>query len=184
MTFKNEYDRLLAMGVNRYPCESQLRPKLAGDCPPSDYEKAHQAWMLINMADCVTMDVLELDYLLRNDPQNPWAPSWEESMKQIWSEGNLTLAPGGIYYSSVLVDFKTKQVRRPSPMMLPPAAGDALDGWSFSRYIHGATMGWSTMLARVIGLWPRLLVTCWNRWTSAILRITTNRSGFYRNIDT
>jgi hypothetical protein len=69
-------------------------------------------------------------------------------MRQMWDEGKLSLAPNGTYYSSVLIDFETKQVRRPEPMMQPPAAGDALDGWSFSRYIHGATMGWSTMLAR------------------------------------
>jgi hypothetical protein len=146
--FKKEYDRLLAMGVNQYPTEEQLRPKLAGLWPPSDYERSQQAWMLINMADCVTMDSLELDYLLRNDPQNQWAPAWRMSMQQMWNEGKLTFAMDGTCYTSVLIDFETKEVRRLEPKMLEPGIGDALDGWSFSRYIHGASSGWSTMLAR------------------------------------
>jgi hypothetical protein len=146
--FKQEYDRLLAMGVNRQPGEHQLGPKLAGDWPPSDYEQSQQAWCISHMAGCTAMDVMELDYLLRTDPNNEWAATWLASARQMWREGKLTLAPDGTEYSSILVDFKTHEVRRPQPGLIDDKNYVDLDSWSFSRYIHGASSGFSTMIAR------------------------------------
>jgi hypothetical protein len=60
----------------------------------------------------------------------------------------LTFAPDGTYYTSILIDFETKQLRRPEAGWLPGVWDQSADEWSFSRYLHGATSGWSTMLAR------------------------------------
>jgi len=146
--FKQEYDRLLAMGVNRRPVEHQLGPKLAGDWPPSDYEQSQQAWCISYIAGCTAMDVMELDYLLRHDPENEWSATWLTSARQMWQEGKLALAPDGTEYSSFLVDFKTRQVRRPTPGLIDDKNYVDLDSWAFSRYIHGATSGFSTLTAR------------------------------------
>jgi hypothetical protein len=131
-SFKAEYERLLAEGVNRYPGESRLRRKRSGEVPPSDFEKQQHAWLLSHMADAVTMDVMELDYLLRHDPANEWAATWRQSAAQMWHEARLTLAPNGKAYINVLVDMDTGVPRRPDP------CADA----------SGAETGWSTMIAR------------------------------------
>jgi len=143
--FRTECDRLLAQGVNRYPGEEQLRPKRAGERPLSDYEQQQGAWMISNMADCATMDVMELDYLLRSDPDSEWVPTWRQSMRQMWEEGALTIAPDGKVYVNVLVDMKTGKPRPPDPILF-----DWLDayGWSYVRYVSGAKSGWSSMIAR------------------------------------
>lgn len=146
--FKKEYERLLAQGVNEQPGEQQLTPKLAGLWPPTPYEAARHAWLLNNMADCTTMDVMELDYLLRHDPQNTWASKWKKSMIQMWDEGKITLAPDGSIYSTVLIDMDTKKIRRPEPQMLKDSLYQDLGEWSFNNYLHGASSGWSTMMAR------------------------------------
>ncbi|NLX23861.1 MAG: hypothetical protein GXY55_19585 [Phycisphaerae bacterium] len=146
--FKREYDRLLAMGVNRQPGEQQLGPKLAGEWPPSEYEQSQQAWCISHIAGCVGMDVMELDYLLRTDPGNEWSAAWRASAEQMWREGNLALAPDGKEYSSFLLDFITREVRRPKPGLIEDKSYVDLDSWSFSRYIHGACSGFSTMIAR------------------------------------
>ncbi len=146
--FKQEYDRLLAMGVNRQPGEQQLGPKLSGDWPPSEYEQSQQAWCISNIAGCVAMDVMELDYLLRTDPGNEWSATWRASAEQMWREGSLALAPNGKEYSSFLVDFKTREARRPKPGLIEDKNYVDLDSWAFSRYIHGARSGLSTMIAR------------------------------------
>jgi hypothetical protein len=146
--FKSEYDRLLAMDVNRRPGEHQLGPKLAGEWLPSEYEHSQQAWCISHIAGCVAMDVMELDYLLRNDPGNEWSATWLASAGQMWQEGKLALALDGTEYSSFLIDFKTHQVRRPEPGLVENKEYVDLDSWAFSRYIHGAKSGLSTMIAR------------------------------------
>ena len=88
------------------------------------------------MADCITMDVMELDYLLSNDPGNPLARTWKTSVLTMWNEAKITLAPDGKYYSQVLVDMQTGEVRRPPGYQ----QGDG-------EY-HGAKSGWSSMIAR------------------------------------
>jgi len=130
--FKNEYDRLLAEGVNRFPGESRLRQKLNGEVPPTDFEKQQHAWLIHALPDAVTMDVMELDYLLRHDPNNSWATTWRKSMATMWNEGRLALASNGKAYTHVLVDMVTGKPRRPDP----------------SPGVPGAETGWSAMIAR------------------------------------
>jgi hypothetical protein len=134
--FKEEYGRLLVEGVNRYPGESRLRRKLSGETSPNDFEKQQHAWLISHTADAVTMDVMELDYLLRHDPSNEWADTWRKSAALMWREAALTLAPNGKAYTSVLVDMDTGRPRRVEPFSCPGLSG------------AGATTGWSTMIAR------------------------------------
>ncbi|MHB9069396.1 MAG: hypothetical protein ACYC54_03400 [Sedimentisphaerales bacterium] len=146
--FKREYDRLLASGVNKHPGGERLRPKIDGECPAIPYEEKMQAWLISNLADSVTMDVMELDYLLRNDPNNSWSDVWKQSMRQIWEEGKLTLAPDGTMYVNMLVDMKTHQARRPDPDFICSEEEAGSWKWVGHRYIAGARTGWSTMIAR------------------------------------
>lgn len=134
--FKDEYKRLLSQGFTMEPEFAQLKEKQAGKVIPCDYEKKHHAWLVVNIADCVTMDVMELDYLLSNDPGNPLARTWKNSVMTMWNEAKITLAPDGKYYSHVLVDMKTGEVRR-----TPGYQQGDID-------YHGAKSGWSCMIAR------------------------------------
>ena len=132
--FKAEYERLLAEGVNRFPGEARLRRKRNGEIPPTDFEKQQHAWLISHMADATTMDVMELDYLLRHDPANAWAATWRQSVAQMWEEARLTLAPSGKVYINVLVDMDTGVPRRIGP--------------PYRHGASGAESGWSTMIAR------------------------------------
>jgi len=133
-TFKAEYERLLAEGVNRFPGEDRLRRKVNGEIPPDEFEKQQHAWVIAHLADAVTMDVMELDYLLRHDPSNTWAATWRQSVAQMWDEARLTLAPNGKVYIHMLVDMDT---RVPRPIALQDC-----------KHFPGAQSGWSTMIAR------------------------------------
>ena len=76
--FKKEYDRLTGDGRQSTSDRgTDSPPARRALWPPIDYEKSVGGWYLANMADCVTMDVMELDYLLRNDPENAWAADLE-----------------------------------------------------------------------------------------------------------
>lgn len=134
--FKVEYERLLGEGVNRHPGESRLRRKRNGETKPSAYEQEQHAWLISHLADAATMDIMELDYLLRKDQQNRWADCWRESVRTMWDEGRLALGPDGSYYVNVLVDMDTGVPRRPE------FRHDAL------AKVSGATSGWGSMLAR------------------------------------
>lgn len=144
--FKKEYDRLLAMGVNEAPAELRLEPKLKGQVPPTPYEIKHQAWLIGEMDGAVSMDTMELDYLLCNDPHNRWAPNWKASMKKVWDEGKLALAPDGTEYVHVLVDFKTLQPRRPQPEFWHESEGP--QEWIGWRHVTGGRSCDSTFHAR------------------------------------
>ncbi len=50
--------------VNRGYCASAAAP-----AKTSDYEREQHAWLIAHLADAATMDIMELDYLLRHDPQ-------------------------------------------------------------------------------------------------------------------
>ncbi len=134
--FQDEYRRLLAEGVNRQPGESRLLRKRSGAGKTSDYEREQHAWLIAHLADAATMDIMELDYLLRHDPQNSWAGCWRESVRTMWEEGRLAIGDDGTYYIEVLVDMDTGAARRPA------ARCDA------GPRITGASSGWGSMIAR------------------------------------
>lgn len=145
--FRDEYNRLLEMGINRHPGESQLGPKLAGEVPPMPYEQRMHAWLVAHGADATTMDVMELDYLLSNDPENDWAGTWKQSIRQMWEEGMLPVCDDGRMYVQVLVDMDTHAVRRPEPGFFADEKEGDLD-WVGFRYLSGARTAWSTGIAR------------------------------------
>ncbi len=144
--FKKEYVRLLAEGVNNAPVERQLARKISGEWPAVPYEIKHNAWLLGELEGAVSMDTMELDYLLRNDPQNTWAPRWKQSIKEIWDEGALTLAPDGTNYVHVLVDMKTGKPRRPEPEFFRDSHGPT--DWIGFRYVTGGRSGDTAFFAR------------------------------------
>lgn len=132
----DEYQRLLAEGVNRQPGESRLLRKRSGAAKTSDYEREQHAWLIAHLADAATMDIMELDYLLRHDPQNQWAGCWRESARMMWEEGRLAIGEDGAYYIEVLVDMDTGTARRP------------VARWDALAKITGAASGWGSMIAR------------------------------------
>ena len=133
--FQKEYERLQSEGFTSEPQYAQLKAKKE-DNQPSEYEKKHNAWLIENMADCMTMDTMNLDCLLSLDSGNPLAGKWKNSMLLMWDEAKITLASNGKYYVQILVDMDTGELRRPE------GYGKAGSG------IHGAESGWSTMVAR------------------------------------
>jgi len=132
--FRREYLRLLEH--SRVPEHADLYCKLNGRIPPNDYEKRHRAWLTAHCADRVTMDTMNFDVLLRNDPESPLAECWRQGIKIMWQEALSTLAPNGKYYSMVLTDMDSRKTSR--------TPGYAVDGTD----IHGAQSGWSTMVVR------------------------------------
>ena len=110
--FKKEYERLLAMGVNEHPGEEQVRPKLAGKFKPNTLEQEEGGWLLTYVTASAQMDLMELDYLLRNDPQNAWAAKWKRSCIQMWNEGRIMIADDGRAYTTLVMDFETGELRR------------------------------------------------------------------------
>jgi hypothetical protein len=143
---REEYDRLLAEGVNRRPCESQLIPRASPDYQPSAYEQRHHAWFFAHLDTAFAMDAMELDYLLRHDPQHPEAKHWREALAEIWEEARLALAPDGTTYVGVLVDMETGEPRRPDPEFRAPPSDD--DKWIGFRYVSGGRSANATLLAR------------------------------------
>jgi len=132
--FRAEADRLLADGMPQLPEWDQLGDKQRGLRAISDYEKSQKAFLVFNMADCLTMDVMNLDLLLRLAPTHARVDQWRQGVLAMWNQARLTIAPNGKYYSQILVDTDTGEVRRPRgfPEDSPP----------------GTESGWSTMVAR------------------------------------
>ena len=54
---------------------------------------------------------MELDYLLRNDPNNKWATRWKRSVIQMWNEGTVGLAENGRPYTFLIMDFETGELQ-------------------------------------------------------------------------
>ncbi len=131
-----EYKKLLGAGVNRRPGESRLLRKRNGEIKTTDYEKEQHAWLIANLADAVAMDIMELDYLLRNDPENSWADCWRGSVRMMWDQGHMAVGEDGAYYVNVLVDMDTGAARRPRAR------------WDATAKVTGATSGWGSMIAR------------------------------------
>ena len=149
--FKAEYDRLLEMKVNERPFESQLQPKLRGECPPTPYEKAHHAWLIGEVDGAVGMEVAQYDYLLSNDPGHPLAESWKKAMKIIWDDGTLVVAPDGTGYVHVLVDMDTLKPRRPEPEFhaeANPNPKNSMEAWIGWRHVTGGRTCDVTFIAR------------------------------------
>ena len=132
--FRAEYERLLADPVPQLPEWAWLDQKRDGRREISDFERKEGGLLVANMADCLTMDVMNLDLLLRLDPDHPRAEQWRQGIATMWDHAMLTLVPNGKIYAQVLVDNATGTVRRTPGH---PAGGP-----------HGAETGWSTMVAR------------------------------------
>lgn len=131
--FDRECRRLLPQTV--IPEHCQLLKSLRNG-KPSEYERANHAWLTINGADRIGMDVMQYDLLLRHDPENPLACYWRAGIRWMWEEVKDSIADDGFYYSMTLYDFDTLKCRQPP-------------GWSVDgSKNHGAKSAWSTWVAR------------------------------------
>jgi hypothetical protein len=140
--FSDEYEQLLSSWEQDYPLQfNLLGNKQKGLIEPNEYEKKFNAWLVSSMPDYMTMRMMELEYLLNNDPQNPLAPHWKQSILDMWAQARLALAPDGKAYHMILVDMDTGETRRPEPCDL-----------------RTSKTGWSTMIARAtvqaLGFYP------------------------------
>ena len=132
--FREEYHRLLSDENPQFPEWDQLIDKQQGRRALSDYEESQTAFLVYNMADCLTMDVMNLDLLLKLDPSHVRYTQWRQGVLTMWDQAKLAIAPNGKYYSQILVDRETGEVRRPG-------------GYSEGAPA-GTESGWSTMVAR------------------------------------
>jgi len=130
--FKDEYERLLSSWDEDYPKQFNLLGcKQKGLVEPTEHERKFNAWIVISMPDYMTMRMMELEFMLHNDPQNHLAPRWRQSVLDMWAQARITLAPDGKAYNIMLVDMDSGEVRRP----------EACD-------LKTSKTGWSTMIAR------------------------------------
>lgn len=158
--FKKEYDRLLALGVNEYPGEEQVRVKLSGQSEPTQLEKQEGGWLLTYPTNLAQMDLTELDYLLRTDPSNRWAKYWKRSIIQMWNEGMPMISEDGRAFSFAVMDFETRELRRIESRYLPDNTADQhaenygepdTAAWAFfpfMTYVHSSKGSVSTLYAR------------------------------------
>ncbi len=130
--FKNEYERLLSDWEKNYPPQfNLLGNKQKGLVEPGEYEKKFHAWIISSMPDYFTMRMMELEYLLLNDPDNPLVSRWKQSILDMWNQAKLVLTNNGKAYYMILSDMDSGKLRRPAPCDL----------------ITSIT-GWSSMIAR------------------------------------
>lgn len=127
--FKREADRILRENLDFFPENSKIfvRQEL------SDFERKNKVRIINQMADAVTMDVMNLDMLLRFEPGSEFAQIWLKGIETIWNEAKLTLHPDGKYGTVLFYDMSAKTARPPDP-------GD----WQW----QGTKSGWSTMVVR------------------------------------
>ena len=131
--FRNEYQKLMIHTAKPEHCMllDRMREK-----NPSDYEKANHAWLTVNGADRIGMDVTQFDLLLRYDSENPLAGFWKGGIRWMWEEVKDSLTEDGRYYSMTLFDFDTLKCRQ-------------TPGWSVDRSAYsGAKSSWSTFVVR------------------------------------
>jgi hypothetical protein len=132
--FIDEYRRILSSWDMEYPHQFNLLGlKQRGKIKPNELEKKYNAWIVSSMPDYLAMRMMELEYMLLNDPENSLAGRWKKSAMDMWRQAALTLAPDGMAYHMVFVDMDTGKVTRPPPIHESPRA---------------SVTGWSTMIAR------------------------------------
>ena len=134
--FKDEYDRLLKEGFTKEPEFAILHRKKAGKEEASEYEKSKKAWVIAYLPDCMTMDIMNFDYLLSHDIDNAFRADWKQGIMTMWDEAKLTIAPDGKSYTHVMIDMKNGKVSR------------TVDYEKDNYELHGVKSGFSTMIAR------------------------------------
>ncbi|MEM7679267.1 MAG: hypothetical protein AAF449_25105, partial [Myxococcota bacterium] len=143
--FEKEYRRLLAIGVNRDATEARLWPKLDPSYEPMAYEKQQNAYYVGEFCGSISMEVTEIDVLLRLDPDNGWADCWRHCIRRVFDEAKLAISPDGFEYLHILVDMDTLDVRVPEPQRLNVQDARVWQGFD---YAIGARSTASSYIAR------------------------------------
>lgn len=116
--FEKEYKRLLALKVNAEATEARLWPKLKDSYEPTAYEKQQHAYFVGEFGGSISMEVTEMDYLLKQDPENGWASCWKSNIQRSWDEAKKAVSPDGMLYHHILVDMDTLEPRVPESTRL------------------------------------------------------------------
>lgn len=148
--FLDEFDRLnREHEVYRHPADSILSHRAARS-GFTDYEKLMgKRYLLGAMEEAAAMDIMSLDECLKHSDAH--RENWLSSMRQMWREGQLGLAPQGMSYRHVLYDPHTGAV---SPIPAPyeePASGPVPAGslqWDFFSWFANILLPRGVMLAR------------------------------------
>lgn len=107
--FRKEAYRILDENIEWLPEHSKVFVRKG----LSDFEKEHDVRIINQAADAVSMDIMNLDLMLRCDPNEPYRKRFVDAMKISWKEGLLTLLEDGHYEGLLFYDMKTGEVRRP-----------------------------------------------------------------------
>ena len=128
--YRREADALTAAHWQEIPQNSRFRPRELGE-----YEKKHGVKIIEALPDCVGMDTLNAELVLRTVPDTAYAETWRDSMLAMWREGERGLAPDGSCYTVLFEDLQTGALRQ-------------ADDFDPAFHCHGARTGMSTMILR------------------------------------
>lgn len=128
--YRREAEALTAIHWKDIPQNSRFRQRELGE-----YEKKHGVKIIEALPDCVGMDTLNAELVLRTVPDTAYAETWRESMLVMWREGERGLAPDGNCYTTLFEDLHTGELRQ-------------ADDFDPAVHCHGARTGMSTMILR------------------------------------
>lgn len=103
----------------------------------SDFEKEHDVRIINQAADAVSMDIMNLDLMLRCNPGEQYRERFIHAMQVSWKEGLLAILDNGLYEALLFYDMKTGKARRPRPEENPP-----------NGVWQPYSSSWSTMIVR------------------------------------
>lgn len=109
--FKSEYERLVKHTRRSENC--WLWDKTHQEYAPTPYEQKQHAFLNVHASDRLGMDSINLDLLLRLDPENPLADDWREDLEILWNEADGIYTLDGRYWTAYLYDFDTHAPRIP-----------------------------------------------------------------------
>lgn len=127
-TLKKESLRIMTENIDSVPeFDCLVRP---GYC--CDYEAKYHIRALYGMADCTSMDIMNLNLMIRCFPDHEFVPVWKNGIKTIWEQGKKVLRPDGLAYTNMFYEVDT---------------GKAVEPYDDSPWPWGIT-AWSTMIVR------------------------------------
>lgn len=140
----NREDRVYLQPADSILAQRAARPGF------SAYEKLMgNKYLLGALEECATMDIMSLDECLKHSDAH--RENWLNSMRQMWREGQLGLAPQGMSYFNILYDLETKTAAPiPEPYQEPVSGNNSPDAlqWNFFSWRANILSPRSVMLAR------------------------------------
>lgn len=133
--FKSECERILEENID---CIPEFNPvDRYRNRRFSDYEEEHNIRYLHNMADGVTMDIMNLSLLLRVFPDHKYASIWKKGIKIMWDLGKSVLLPDGRYLTLGFYQVDTGKTVEPYEDSPLPWAKSAWGTMIIRGGLHG-----------------------------------------------